>query len=606
MKPDELGGAAWRCYRALGAGNAGSTPWLVTDSLVLSHAQLQERIGRVGALLRQRGIGMGARVVVASRDDAESAQLFIALVCHGVTAINLDADTGEERAAALIAKADPALLIADRELVARWSLATQPRPCLVISKASASGLLGKLMGKAAPAEGLHAELAALEPVAPPAEIPPETLAYILFTSGTTQQPKGVCISHRALFSHLHTLSRHYGYDSKSRILNTLMLSHADGMIQGPVMAFFTCATVYRPLRFEVTTVADLLDAVYQLRISHMIAVPTMLSLMLRLGQEQRDAFRGGDFRLMVSCGAQLEGALQTAFVDMFAVPLVNVYGLTETVVGGVFAGPDAGSGQPGSIGRPVDCELRLADADGRELPPGEDGELLMRGDLLMSGYFGGPELTAAVLRDGWLHTGDIASRDEAGNFRICGRAKNIIIRGGYNIHPEEIAEVLQRHPQVREAIAFGLPDPVWGETVAALVVAADELDIAALQAFCATQLEPRKLPSRLQQVAALPRGRSGKVLLEEARTLLEAVPAEVAEVSREAVAERLLQVAARCFKLPRERVSLASTPADVMGWDSLAHMELVVAIEEEFGVQLSARDIMALNRIDKALAWLPA
>lgn len=606
MKPDELGGAAWRCYHALGAENVRNTPWLVTGSTSLSHGQLQERIGRIGALLHRRGIGLGARVVIASRDDAESAQLFIALVCHGVTAINLDADTGEERAAALIAKADPALLIVDRDIAQRWSLAAQPRPCLEIGKPAAAGLLGKLMGKAVAAEGLHAEIASLAPLAPPQDIPPETLAYILFTSGTTQQPKGVCISHRALFSHLHTLARHYGYSPQSRILNTLMLSHADGMIQGPVMAFFTQAAVYRPMRFEVTTVAELLDAVYQLRITHMIAVPTMLSLMLRLGQEQRDAFRGGDFRLMVSCGAQLESALQSALVDMFSVPLVNVYGLTETVVGGVFAGPDADSGQPGSIGRPLDCELCIVDSEGQPLPPGEAGELLMRGDLLMSGYFGEPALTEAVLRDGWLRTGDIARRDEAGNFRICGRAKNIIIRGGYNIHPEEIAEVLQRHPQVSEAIAFGLPDPVWGETVAALVVAPVSLDITALQDFCATQLEPRKLPSHLQQVAALPRGRSGKVLLEEAKAMLGKSSPEAVQLSRDAVAERLLQVAARCFKLPPERLSLTSTPADIVGWDSLAHMELVVAIEEEFGVQLSARDIMALNRIDKALAWLPA
>lgn len=598
--------AAARCYRAGADERHQQSPWLVSAQRRISHAQLHEHIGRMGGLLQARGIGIGDRVVVASHDDVEAARLFIALICHGVTVINLDPDTGAERAAALVARADPSLLILDRGIVTRWQAERLGRALLEIVPAATGGMLGRLMGRAAPAAGLLAELERQTPVAPPAQLPPETLAYILFTSGTTQQPKGVCISHRALFAHLETLSRHFGYDSDSRILNTLMLSHADGMIQGPVIAFFNQASLFRPLRFEVTTISELLDAVYQLRITHMIAVPTMLALMLRLGTEQRDAFRGGDFRLLVSCGAQLEAALHTGFTEAFRVPLVNVYGLTETVVGGVFAGPDAASGRPGSIGLPRDCELRIVDAEGRDLPPGATGELLLRGALLMSGYFGEPALTAEVLREGWFHTGDFASQEPDGLFQIRGRLKNVIIRGGYNIHPEEITEVLQRHPQVKEAVTFGLPDPVWGEVVAALVVADDEVDEAALQEWCAGRLEPRKQPSRLQRVPALPRGRSGKVVLEEARALLAAVAAAPAGAAREdgELAERLLDVAARSFRVPRERISLASTPADVPGWDSLAHMEFVVALEEAFGIRLSPMDIMALNRLDKALRWL--
>ena len=338
----------------------------------------------------------------------------------------------------------------------------------------------------------------------------------------------------------------------------------------------------------------------------MVAVPTMLALIARLGLDQRDAFSGGDFRLLVSCGAQLEKRLWEDFLAAFGVPLINVYGLTETVIGGVFAGPDATTGVPGSIGMPQDCELRIVDDQGIDVAPGESGELLMRGALLMSGYFGDPELTSRVLRDGWLHTGDLAQRDAAGLHRIVGRVKNIIIRGGYNISPEEVTEVLHRHPAVLEAVAFGVADEVWGEIVAAVVVLDPSGDVEVLRAFCAGQMEAWKVPTRIVSVPALPRGRSGKVTLEAARALLVAPISSglAAEMAPQDASDRLLKIAAATFKIDPSKLGLHSTPRDVPGWDSLAHMELVSALETEFGVKLTARDIMALDRIDKALAMV--
>ncbi len=417
--------SAYDCYLAIREPALASKPWLMTDRRTVSFGELAARIESIAALLRAMQVAPGERVVVASRDDAESALLFVALICNGIAAVNLDPDTSAERAQSLIKSAAPAIVVADRELSAKWSLASMPARLidLVASSAGAGKLLGKLFGKVAQPEGLHALLTELAPIAPPAHLAADTLAYILFTSGTTDQPKGVCISHRALFAHLSTLSKRYGYEDASRILNTLMLSHADGMIQGPVIGFYNQATVYRPMQFQVTAVEPLLDAIYRLRITHMVAVPTMLALILRLGLEQRDAFQGGDFRLLISCGAQLDSTLWEDFESTFRTPLVNVYGLTETVVGGVFSGPSLPSRMPGSIGMPEDCELRVVAADGSPVAPGDAGELWMRGDLLMSGYFGAPDLTAEVLRDGWFSTGDVARQDEQGRYWIVGRAK---------------------------------------------------------------------------------------------------------------------------------------------------------------------------------------
>ena len=591
------------CYRAICDGAHAGKPWLVTERRTVDFAELSGRIEAVAGLLRTLDIGIGDRVVISSSDDAETSLLFVSLVCNGITVVNLDAETSAERAQSLIRRADAQLLLLDRELAAKWSAAALPGQLMeIVAHSSPRKLLVKLLGKRSPAEGLHALLATVQPQPPPQELDSELLAYILFTSGTTDQPKGVCISHRALFAHLSTLSRRFGYDASSRILNTLMLSHTDGMTQGPMIAFYNAIPVYRPLRFDVTRIEALLDAIYQLRITHMVAVPTMLSLIVRLGLEQRDAFQGGDFRLLVSCAAQLDQDLWEEFASTFRVPIVNLYGLTETVTGGVFAGPDALSGVAGSIGMPMDCELRIIDEHGVDVAPGESGELLMRGDLLMSGYFGDPELTSTVLRDGWLHTGDLARRDASGIYWIIGRLKNIVIRGGYNISPEEITSVLQCHPHVREAVAFGMHDPVWGETVAALVVVESDIDVEQLRAHCAARLEAWKVPTRIEIVDALPRGRTGKVMLEAARVMLgNAASAIEGHAPAADVAERVLKVAAASFKTEPGKLGLHSTPEDVPGWDSLAHMQLVGALEKEFGVQLHARDIMALDRLDKAL-----
>jgi long-chain acyl-CoA synthetase len=599
---------AYRRFLAAGEPVLSGRPWLVTERRSVGFGELHERIRHMAGWLSAQGIAVGDRVVVSSRDDAEVSLLFVSLVCCGATVVNLDPDTSPARAASLLRRAQPRLLLLDAEIAARWSAPGLPGTLVEIVAApeSGAGLIGRLFGKPAPLLGLHARLMEAVPVSPPASLPAETLAYILFTSGTTEQPKGVCISHRALFAHLDTLSRRFGYDASSRILNTLMLSHTDGMTQGPMIAFHNGIPVFRPFRFEVTRIEALLDAIYRLRITHMVAVPTMLSLMARLGLEQRDAFQGGDFRLLVSCAAQLEKGLWERFQSLFRVPLVNVYGLTETVTGGLFAGPDPDTGVPGSIGRPMDCEVRIVDPDGRDVAPGEAGELLVRGDLLMSGYFGDPELTASTLRDGWLRTGDLA-RHADGLYWIIGRAKNIIIRGGYNISPEEVAEVLQRHPGVREAVALGVPDPVWGEVVAALVAVDPPVDEDVLRTHCAGHLEAWKVPARFRIVEELPRGRSGKVLLEEARAMLEGAEAPAAGGRKPApddIADRLLAVAAACFKSDPGQLHLHATPREVPGWDSLAHMELVAALEKEFGVRFKARDIMALDRLDKALAMI--
>lgn len=588
--------ASFRLYDGVKSGAASRGTWLSLAGRSIAYGELCQAVDRVGGLLAAHGVRLGDRVVMAMADDGDCAILFTALVCHGVTVVQIDPDAKDSRAAALLARAKPALAILDPDLRAAWLGEAETAWPVVDIPAVArqrSRGLNALLGGGKTRSGLETLLEGQPATPPPAQIPPDTLAYILFTSGTTGESKGVSISHEALFSHLASLCRVYGLTPASRILNILMLSHADGMIQGPLLAFAAGASVHRPASFEIGGIERLLDSIFQLRITHMICVPTMLSLMVRFGGERRDAFQGGDFRYLVSCGAALEADLWRRAQDSFGVEIVNGYGLTETVAGGVFAGGVGGAGTPGSIGQPVDCELRIVDDAGA---PAAEGELLIRGSLLTSGYFEDPERTRLALVDGWLHTGDIARRDAAGDYWISGRKKSIIIRGGLNIHPEEIGEALNRHPAVREAVAFGEPDPDWGETVTAVVAAGGATTPEDLQAFCRDHLEARKVPGRIVLVAALPKGRSGKVALDEARALAAKAtssrPAGDIEVDR-----GVLAAAAGIFGVDISHLSLATTPDSVVGWDSLAHLNLVFAVEEAFGIQLSPREIMGLDSL---------
>ena len=192
--------SAHDCYRAICDDAQAGKPWLVTERRTVHFAELRARIEAVAGMLHRLAIGIGERVVVSSNDDAETSLLFAALVCNGAVVVNLDPETGAERARSLIRRADPRLLLLDRAIAAKWSAGDLPGQLveIVAPVSQSAGMLGKFLRKPAPAEGLHALLALAQPQ-PPQPVDGEALAYILFTSGTTDQPKGVCISHRALF-----------------------------------------------------------------------------------------------------------------------------------------------------------------------------------------------------------------------------------------------------------------------------------------------------------------------------------------------------------------------------------------------------------------------
>ena len=575
--------------------------FLMVGSETLTYGDLVKRVAQLTRLYRDAGLNMGDRVIIASADDLETIILFFSLLRNGLTAVVLDYRTPAPAARNLIGASEARGILLDEALFDDW----QPGGChfiLRIRKKNVKGtsLFNKLLIRKRKTEKrtqVYPDLLeTLESCEGPARIPPDIDAYILFTSGTTSQPKGVQISRGSLADHLATLSRQFGYDDTSRLLNVLPLHHADGMIQGPVVAFWNGASLYRPMPFTIQNMGALLDTVYAERITHFIAVPTILSLMLKFGKEFRESFITENFRFIISAAAFLEEELWASIESTFKTRVANVYGLTETVTGGLFSGPTAADHKIGTVGKPVDCQACIVDDNGRELPCGQLGELLIRGGNVMKGYLNAAEATRNVLKDGWLHTGDIASCDAQGFYRIEGRKKNVIITGGINVHPEEITEILNTHPGIVESCTFGVKDDTWGERVVAAVVSDGNavLTDVALVEYCRLRLAPAKIPHHIYLLPYLPKGPAGKIIIAGVRELIENQN-RTGKIDAEGnVRDRMFVIAARCFNAPAAGLQLASSPESVPGWDSLAHLHFVVDLEEAFDIRLTPREIMSI------------
>lgn len=581
--------------------------FLLWGNEILTYGTLLDRIARLSTYYRENGIACGDRLVIASRNDSASITIFLSLLVNGITAIMIDPALPAAAAKQLLERVQPRLLFADDDIAAGWDCGGEVRMIKIRKEVGRAGaLFSRLMGRDNSASeqdpGTYpAMLKKVQAYLPKERVDPETTAYIVFTSGTTSQPKGVEITHGALCSHLITLSREFGYTSASRILNILPLHHVDGLVQGPLAALWNGALVSRPTSFSINRIPQLLDRVYSERITHFISTPTMLALILRYGGDCADSFRTEDFKFIVSAAAKLNSSLWSEFEDRFGVMVVNLYGLTETVTGSLFAGPRKETRKIGTVGVPVDCEAIIVDGQGAPVAWGERGELLLRGPHLMRGYFDDTASTDAVIRSGWLHTGDLAERDSSGFFRIIGRLKNVIISGGTNVYPDEVTEVIARHPAVVEAVTFGVEDEVWGERVFSCVVLikGSSVEIEDLFSYCRTALSPAAMPDRIILLSDLPKGPAGKVIISEARELAMASLSQssIADEMMSSIDATVLRIAGACLNLPVTTLSSASNAQNTPGWDSLAHLELIVAVEKAFSVRLDPVDILSIESL---------
>ncbi len=345
----------------------------------------------------------------------------------------------------------------------------------------------------------------------PTITPEEDVAVLAPTGGTTAAPKAVMLTHSNLIANaLQVRAWDGGADGTDGVLAALPIFHAFGLSACLLASFAKAATVHLVPRFEPRAVLDLL---VRHRVDLAPVVPLMLTAMNRiLRQQPRDL---SFLRGVVSGASALSAEVRAEFQKTGVQHLIEGYGLSEASPV-THINPLSDRARPGTIGLPVaDTEARILDPvqDRDELPDGEVGELVVRGPQVMKGYFNNPAETAAVLRDGWLYTGDLAKRDADGFFTVVDRKKDIIKTGGFLVVPAEVEEVLRRHPDVAEAAVIGEPDAERGEIIKALVVPRPGVafDLAGLERFCAEHLGKHKRPRRLMLVSELPKNFLGKV-----------------------------------------------------------------------------------------------
>ena len=374
---------------------------------------------------------------------------------------------------------------------------------------------------ASPIEGtatLGSLMAEQSPLCETALTSADDTAVIIYTSGTTGRPKGAELSHSNLFTNADLCAELFGYGPTDISLIVLPLFHIFAM---------TClmnASVYRGSHCILLPKFDA-ETVFTLMQKHGVTVfggvPTMYWGLLNYKDEGQFDYKSiaQNLRMSVAGGAALPVQVLEDFKKRFNVDILEGYGMSEGSLVVTFNQPAVGC-KPGSIGTPVwGVDVRLIDADGNDVPQGEKGELIYRGPNVMKGYYNKPEANAETLRNGWLHSGDVAIQDEDGFYFIVDRTKDMIIRGGFNVYPREVEEVMMQHEAVSLVAVIGVPDAQMGEEIKACVVLKEGRSIseADLMAWTKSKIAAYKYPRVIEYLAALPMSATGKILKKELR-----------------------------------------------------------------------------------------
>ena len=346
-------------------------------------------------------------------------------------------------------------------------------------------------------------------------VSPDNEAMIIYTSGTTGKPKGVILTHRNLLADAKAIAQWFNIKPKTRMMCILPLFHVNGEVVTLMTPLYAGASVVLNRKFSASRFWPMIQD-YQ--VNMFSTVPTILSMLLANPTPQEDI---SSLQYGICGAAPLPVEVHKQFEKTFAIPIYEGYGLSETTCYSTFNPPHTHERIIGSIGVAVGNEVAIWDDKNQALPIGEEGEIVIRGENVMKGYFKNPEANEKAFAGGWFHTGDWGKVDEEGFFYILDRVKDMIIRGGENIYPREVDEVLYAHPAIEAAATIGIPDVKYGETVKSFVVlkhgqAASEIELIA---YCKENLANYKCPEAIAFILEIPKGPTGKLLRRELRAL---------------------------------------------------------------------------------------
>ncbi|WP_285786322.1 beta-ketoacyl synthase N-terminal-like domain-containing protein, partial [Microbispora sp. NBRC 16548] len=490
----------------------------------MTYAELELRTRRLAGHLAERRLQPGDRAAILLGNRVEMVESYLALVRAGAVGVPVNPRVTETELAYLLDDSGARVVITDPAHAAPLARVLGGRQDVTVLVTGEADEAGEGTGPGAPGHGRgdraaetlpagavsYAVLAGTDPATPARDdLGLDEPAWMLYTSGTTGKPKGVVSTQRnCLWSVAACYVPVPGLSADDRVLWPLPLFHSLSHI-ACVLSVTAVGATARIL--DGFSAGEVLDALREDASTFLAGVPTMYHHLVRAAREE--GFRAPHLRMCLVGGAVTTAALRRAFEEAFDAPLLDAYGSTETC-GSITINWPTGARVEGSCGLPVPgLGVRLVDPETLiDVAAGEEGEVWVRGPSVMAGYHNQPEATAAAFHDGWYRTGDLARRDAAGYFTITGRIKELIIRGGENIHPGEVEEVLRAQPGVADVAVVGRPHEVLGEVpVAFLVPGPDGLDPAALFAACREHLAYFKVPEELYEIDAIPRTASGKI-----------------------------------------------------------------------------------------------
>jgi long-chain acyl-CoA synthetase len=480
------------------AGRTPGAPAIRLGEVELSYGELDDRSARLAALLLEKGFQPGDRVGAMLPNVPEFPIAYYGVLRAGGIVVPMNV---------LLKRREIAFYLEDSgaELLLAWhGFAEEAR-----AGAADAGSETIEVEPVAFAE----TLASLEPAPGLTDTAEDDTAVILYTSGTTGKPKGAELTHQNLFRNADVSSRTTcEIGAGDVVLGALPLFHSFGQTVAMNASLKVGACLTLVPKFDP---GEALATMQRDGVTHFYGVPTMYGALLH--HPEREGFDTSALRTCITGGASMPVEILRGFEEAFGAVVLEGYGLSETSPVACSNHPDK-ERKAGSIGTPIEgVEMQVVDEDDNPVAQGEVGEIAIRGHNIMKGYWQRADATAEATRGGWFHSGDMARTDEDGYFYIVDRKKDLIIRGGYNVYPREVEEVLYEHPKIREAAVVGVPHDEWGEEIGAAVVPHEGEEIGAeeVSAYVKERIAAYKYPRIVWFLDDLPKGPTGKILKRE-------------------------------------------------------------------------------------------
>jgi long-chain acyl-CoA synthetase len=478
------------------AERSPQAPAIRLGDFELSYAELDDASARLATLLREKGVQPGDRVGVMLPNVPQFPVAYYGVLRAGATVVPMNVLLKRREIAFYLEDSGARLLLAWHGFAEEAGAAEAGAELIEIEP-----------------NAFSAALAEQEPTPGLADTAEGDTAVILYTSGTTGKPKGAELTHANLAKNAEISSRTTceiaGGDV---VLGALPLFHSFGQTVGMNASLRVGACLTLVPKFDP---GEALATMQRDEVTHFYGVPTMFGALLH--HPERESYDTSSLRTCITGGASMPVEVLRGFEAAFGCVVLEGYGLSETSPVACSNHPDR-ERKPGSIGTPIEgVEMRVVDADDNPVAQGEVGEIVIRGHNIMKGYWQRPEATEEAMRGGWFHSGDMARVDKDGYFYIVDRKKDLIIRGGYNVYPREVEEVLYEHPKVREAAVVGVPHDEWGEEIGAAVVLheGEELSPEEVSSYVKERIAAYKYPRVVWFLDDLPKGPTGKILKRE-------------------------------------------------------------------------------------------